>query len=418
MKVLQINTFYKYGSTGRIAYDLQCVQQDSGIEGFVAYGPKTAINESSNNEDYSLCLQSILRRKINILRTRLFGHHGFYNEAETRKLIRWMDEINPDIIHLHNIHNHYVNVKMLFDYVKQKNIPVVWTLHDCWPFTGHCSYFDFSGCDKWKSGCYDCPSLKDYPPTWFFDRTRRNYKDKKSVFTDVRNLMLVTPSEWLAKLTRESFLKDYPVEIINNGIDVNIFRPTESDIKKERCIEGKKIILATAGNCKRKGTEFLKKILDFLTDEEMLVWVGTDEASVGVNNKHLITISYTNSREEMAALYSMADCFINPTLEENFPTVNIEALACGTPVVTFNTGGSIEAVLDDEIVSNEDGILYTKVGAVVEKGNIDEMLVALRKVIKTGKHNYSNYCVNKARMKYDRESQYQKYIELYTSIIK
>lgn len=128
MKVLQINTFYKYGSTGRIAYDLQCVQQDSGIEGFVAYGPKTAINESSNNEDYSLCLQSILRRKINILRTRLFGHHGFYNEAETRKLIRWMDEINPDIIHLHNIHNHYVNVKMLFDYVKQKNIPVVWTL--------------------------------------------------------------------------------------------------------------------------------------------------------------------------------------------------------------------------------------------------------------------------------------------------
>ena len=417
MKVLQINTFYKYGSTGRIAYDLQCVQQDSEIEAFVAYGPDTSANNSNDVNTNILRLQTLRRRKLNILRTRLFDHHGFYNEVETRKLIKWLDEIRPDIIHLHNIHNHYVNVKMLFDYIKQHDIPTVWTLHDCWPFTGHCAYFDFANCDKWKNGCYDCPSLKDYPPTWCFDRTRRNYRDKKTVFTGVRNLTLVTPSEWLARLTRESFLKEYPVAVINNGVDVNIFGPTESDIKKERGIERKKIILATAGNSKRKGTEFLKKILDFLTDKEMLVWIGIDEASVGVNNKHLITISYTNSREEMAALYSMADCFINSTLEDNFPTVNIEALACGTPIVTFNTGGSIEAVLDDEIINKEGGIQYTSVGAVVEKGNIDDLLVAVRKVINFGKQYYLNNCVQKAKKKYDKVKQYQKYIDLYKSMI-
>ena len=415
MKVLQINSTFRYGgSTSRIAYDLLQVQQQAGIDAYVAYGRYTGAGTMEN----AICLQNKVQRKLNILRTRLFDHNGFYNEAESRKLIKWMDEIKPDIIHLHNIHNHYVNVKMLFEYIKQYDIPVVWTLHDCWPFTGHCSYFDYTGCDKWKFGCHDCPSLKEYPPTWFFDRTKQNYAEKRSVFTGVKKLVLTPPSEWLGSLVKESFLNEYPIEVINNGIDTDIFKPTDSDVKKKLNIEGKKIILAVAGNTRRKGIAYLKKILDLLTEEEVLVWVGIDKNAIGVNNSHLRVISYTNSREEMAALYSMADCFMNTTLEENFPTVNIEALACGTPIVTFNTGGSIEAVLDGEIINEEGGIRYTKVGAVVEKGNIDDMLVAVRRVLNLGKQNYLNNCVCKAKERYDKRKQYQKYIELYNSIIK
>lgn len=327
MKVLQINTTFRNGgSTGRIAYDLMQIQKQEGIEAYAAYGYETGAPHTDN----TICLQSTLQRKINILRTRLFDHHGFYNEAETRKLIRWMDEIHPDIIHLHNIHNHYVNVKMLFDYIKQHDIPVVWTLHDCWPFTGHCAYFDFANCDKWKNGCYDCPSLKNYPPTWCFDRTRRNYKDKKIVFTGVKNLTLVTPSEWLAKLTRESFLKDYPVEVINNGVDTNVFKPKVSDIKKKLGIEGKKVILSVVNMWGgRKGSEYLVKLASLLSDDEVIVVVGMQPSQMKyLVPEKMIGIQRTNSVQELAMFYSAADVFVIPTLEDNFPTTNIESLAC------------------------------------------------------------------------------------------
>ena len=422
MKVLQINTFYKYGSTGRIAYDLLCAQNDFGLEGFVAYGPKTAVNKSRNNDTHLLCLQSMLRRKVNILRTRLFDHHGFYNESETRKLIRWMDEIHPDIIHLHNLHNHYVNVKMLFDYIKLHDIPVVWTLHDCWSMTGHCSHFDFVKCDKWKTECTNCTLRKSYPPTWFFDKSTRNFKDKRTCFSGVNNLTIVSPSEWLASIVRQSFLKKYIVHVINNGVDTDVFAPSTSqknDIKQRLGIKGKKMILAVMPWQKNKGTDYITKLADCLNENEVLVVVGLKSNEIKkLPHKNCIGISRTNSIEELAAFYSAADVFINPTLEDTFPTTNIEALACGTPVVTFRTGGSIEAVLDDEIINKEGRIKYTSVGAVVEKGNIDDLLVAVRKVINFGKQYYLNNCVCKARKKYDKGKQYQKYIELYNSLMK
>lgn len=402
MKVLQINTVFRNGgSTGRIAYDLMQIQKQEGIEAYAAYGYETGAPHTDN----TICLQSTLQRKINILRTRLFDHHGFYNEAETRKLIRWMDEIHPDIIHLHNIHNHYVNVKMFFDYIKKHDIPVVWTLHDCWPFTGHCAYFDFADCDKWKLGCHDCPSLKDYPPTWFFDRTRRNYKDKKIVFTGVKNLTLVTPSEWLAKLARESFLKDYPVEVINNGVDTNVFKPTVSDIKKRLGIEGKKMILAVMNIwSKRKGTEYLLKLPSMLKEDEILVIVGLKPQQLDLLPKEkCLGITRTNSVGELACLYSAADVFINPTLEDNFPTTNIEALACGTPVVTFDTGGSIESVTPET-------------GIIVEKKDLEGLMSAIRLMINNGKAYYEDKCRDKAVKEYNKDFQYLKYTELYRRI--
>ncbi len=404
MKILQINTTFRNGgSTGRIAYDLMQIQKQEGIEAYAVYGHETGAPHTDN----TLCLQSTLRRKINILRTRLFDHHGFYNETETHKLIKWMDDIQPDIIHLHNIHNHYVNVKMLFNYIKQHDIPVVWTLHDCWSFTGHCAYFDYANCDKWKTGCYDCPSLKDYPPTWCFDRTKRNYADKKSVFTGVKNLTLVSPSEWLAHLTRESFLKDYPVEVINNGVDTNVFKPTESDIKTKMGIEGKKIILAVMNQwSRRKGTEYLLLLPSLLKDDEILVIVGLKTEQIKVLPKEkCLGITRTNNVQELAALYSAADVFINPTLEDNFPTTNIEALACGTPIVTFKTGGSIEAVDQNT-------------GFIVNQADLNGMLDAVRFIISRGKSQYQDYCRKKTLEKYNKEYQYLKYISLYKEISK
>ena len=416
MIVLQINQTYKHGgSTGRIAYDLLLTQKKEGIDGFVIYG----YSDGESSDAYSLCLQrNILRRRINILRTRLFDAHGFYNEYETDVLIRKVEELKPDIIHLHNIHNHYVHVGRLFDYIKKHNIPVVWTLHDCWPFTGHCAYFDYADCNKWKTMCHDCPSLKDYPPTWFFDRTSRNYKDKNESFCGVKNLTLVTPSKWLAELTRESFLSEYPVVTINNGVDINIFRPTNDNVKERLGISGKKMLLAMATTFdRRKGTQYLRQLPKMLSDDEVLVLVGlAKEQLEKFNMPRCIGIGRTNSVEELAAYYSAADVFINPTLEDNFPTTNIEALACGTPVVTFKTGGSVESVLDGESVVCENNIIYSSVGMVVPKGDMQAMLTAVRKITVKGKSAYSCACRRKAEEYYDKNNQYMKYVELYNEV--
>lgn len=418
MKILQINTFYNFGSTGRITYDLKLVHEANGIESFVAFGPNSNVNFQLLEDNSILKLQNLLQRKWSIFCNRLFDHHGFYNITETRKLLCWIDLIKPDVIHLHNIHNHYVNVEMLFKYIKQHDIPVVWTLHDCWSFTGHCAYFDYVGCEKWKSGCHNCPSLRDYPPTWFLDRTKKNFADKKVVFKGVKNLTIVSPSKWLGSLAKESFLKEYPVEVINNGVDTNIFKPSSCNVKKRYNLFGKKIILAVvAGDTKRKGSDILRKIPSMLNDEEVLVWVGINEKDSKISDPHFLSISHTNSRKEMAELYSAADCMINPTLEDNFPTVNIESLACGTPVVTFNTGGSIEAVLDYEKIIYDSNIQYSSVGAVVDKGNIVDLLTATRNIMSRGKDAYQQKCVLKANLYYEKSQQYLKYIETYKRIV-
>lgn len=403
MRVLQINTVYQNGgSTGRIVHDLLTLQMSHGIEGFAAYGYDTNNQRTKN----VLGLQGQIRRKVNILRTRIYDMHGFYNEYETRKLIKWMDKIHPDIIHLHNLHNHYIHVGMLFEYIKSHHIPVIWTLHDCWPMTGHCAHFDYIGCEKWKCGCRHCPSLKEYPPTWFIDRTRQNYARKKATFQNVESLMLVTPSKWLANLTRESFLSHYPVCVINNGIDTTIFHPQENDDLRIRMgLRDKSILLYVANVVnERKGINSLLEIREKLSDDERLVIVGTDSrAQRLLESGKCICIKRTDSIQELAAYYNMANVFINPTLEDNFPTTNLEALACGTPVVTYRTGGSVESV--DE-----------KSGRIVEKEDAEGMLEAARAIIRQGKERYRNYCAEKANRLYNKSVQFEKYIELYQKI--
>ena len=416
MKVLQINSTYKHGgSTGRIAFDLSQIMFQHNIDNYVAYG----INCLEGHSQNTLLLQSNLELKISQLQSRLFARHGFYNIAATKRLLTYIDSINPDIIHLHNLHGFYIHCGMLFEYIKNKDISVIWTLHDCWSFTGWCAYFDYSNCNKWKTFCYNCLCKKDYPQTWITARSHSNYALKKRTFNGVRNLILVTPSQWLADLTRESFLRDYPVKVINNGINTNIFRPRLSNVKEQLGISDKKMILAVAGGlAKRKGSDYLLKLPSMLNEDECLVILGINVEQQSLLPKlKCIGIPYTNDVDRLAEIYSAADVFINTTLEDNFPTTNLEALACGTPVITFDTGGSVEPILDDENVIEVGCVKKSSVGGVVPKGDIVSMSQLFRDFLHFKDKISINPCVVKVLNKYNSANQYEKYINLYKEIL-
>lgn len=407
MKVLQINTrYYNGGSTGRITFDLKKVMEANGIESYVAFG--FGYNPKDDEKGSVYRIESDRELFISKLWTKATGHHGFNNKGETRKLLAWIDKIKPDIIHMHNIHNHYVNVRMLLEYISTKNIPCVLTMHDCWTFTGHCAYFDYSGCDKWKTGCNHCPSLRDYPKTFApIDPSSWNYIMKKKLFAPL-NIIFVSPSNWLCDLQQQSFLKNKPCMVINNGIDLDVFKPVQSNVRKEYGIGDRKMILAVAGGLAlRKGREYLLELPNLLNDDEVLVLVGLEKGQESLLPKtdKVIGIHCTKTSDELVGLYSEADVFINPTLEDNFPTTNLEALACGTPIVTFNTGGSAE------VVTSETGI-------VVDKGDMDSLLSAIRTIHGAGKEHYITACRKKAENDYNKNKQYDKYVKLYKTIRK
>lgn len=402
MRILQINTrYYNGGSTGRITFDLKKVMEANGIESYVAFGFGYEPRDDEKETVYRIETDSELL--ISKLWTKATGHHGFNNKRETRRLLAWIDEIKPDIIHMHNIHNHYVNIRMLLRYIEDKNIPCVLTMHDCWTFTGHCAYFDYSGCKKWKTGCNYCPSLKDYPKTFApIDPSSWNYKMKKKLFASL-NITFVSPSNWLCNLQQQSFLKNKPCVVINNGVDLDVFKPVQSNVRKEYGIGDRKMILAVAGGLAlRKGREYLLELPKLLSDNEVLVLVGLEKGQESLLPKtdKVIGIHCTKTSDELVGLYSEADVFINPTLEDNFPTTNIEALACGTPIITFNTGGSGEVVT-------------THTGLVVGKGDMYGLISAIRTILSKGKGKYSDTCRKKAERDYNKDIQYGKYIELY-----
>lgn len=419
MKVLQINTVYKTGgSTGRIVYDLKNVMESEGIDGYVAFGYGYSPDADESEKLFRIDTKTELL--ISKIRTKLIGHHGFDNVQETKRLLRWIDNIRPDIIHLHNIHNHYVNIDLLLRYIADKRIPCVLTMHDCWTFTGHCAYFDYSGCDKWETGCHHCPSLKDYPKTFApIDPSAWNYEHKRNLFEPL-NITFVSPSQWLCELQNLSFLKDKPCVVINNGVDADVFKPCGDAVKYQLGIDGKKMILAMAsGFTKRKGIDSLLQLPSMLNDNEILVLVGVrPEQRKLLPKDKCIAVNRTNNVLELAEYYSAADVFINTTLEDNFPTTNIEALACGTPVITFNTGGSIESVLDGEVQTKDGQIIITNVGAIVPQKNISVLLDAVRKICKQGKKQYQVVCRNKALLHYEKVTQYEKYLLLYKNLMK
>lgn len=342
MKILQINSVCGIGSTGRIATDIHNALIKQGHKSWIAYGrkePKNCDSAIRIGRDFDVYSHALL--------TRIFDKHGFGSKKATLEFIQKVKTIEPDIIHLHNIHGYYINIEVLFAFLKEYGKPVVWTLHDCWSFTGHCAHFTFVGCDRWHKGCYDCPQKRIYPSSFFLDNSRDNYQRKKEAFRGVKNMTIVTPSNWLANLVKESFLKEHKVITIPNGIDTDLFKPVESDFKKRMEIEDKYVILGVANVWdKRKGLEYFVELADMLHQDEMIVLVGLNDKQIKQMPDNIIGITRTNNTQELIEIYSAADVFLNPTLEESFGMTNLEAQACGTYTITFDSGGSGETIID------------------------------------------------------------------------
>ncbi|QNO13419.1 glycosyltransferase [Alkalicella caledoniensis] len=401
MRVLQINSVCGVGSTGRIATDIHSILLDQGSESHVAYGRGLA-----NNCNQSIKIGSKIDNYFHVLSTRLFDIHGFSSTFATKKLIKEIVKLDPDIIHLHNIHGYYLNIDVLFQYLRVCKKPIIWTLHDCWSFTGHCAYFDFVDCDKWKTKCYNCPQKAEYPKSIIVDRSKKNFDNKKDIFTGVENLTLVTPSKWLSLLVKESYLKDYSVEVINNGIDLDTFKPTSNKFKDDPRVRDKFIILGVASIWeKRKGFDYFLQLSKRLSSEEVIVLVGLNENQMKDLPENVIGITRTNNINDLADLYSSSDIFFNPTLEDNFPTTNLESLACGTPVITFKTGGSVESI-DEET------------GFIIEKGGLDELLKKIEIIKESDQNSYVLKCRNRAVNLYNKNEKFIEYIQLYNKKLK
>lgn len=395
MKVLQINSVCGTGSTGRIVVDLYKVLESQGHECKIAYGRGDAPNDVN-----TIKIGNKFDNYWHVFKTRVFDKHGFGSLNATKKFIKKIKEYNPDVIHLHNIHGYYINIEILFNFLKEFDKPVVWTLHDCWAFTGHCSYFDYIGCDRWKERCHSCPQKSTYPSSKFFDNSKFNYEKKKELFTSIKNMTIVTPSIWLGDLVKKSFLKIYDVKVINNGIDLKVFKPNEGNFRKKYKLEDKFIVLGVASVwSNRKGLKYFKDLSKNLEDDHKVVLVGINEKQKRLLPSNIITINRTNSTKELAEIYTAADIFVNPTLEEVLGMTNLEALACGTPVITFDTGGSTECI-------------DNTCGFVVEKGDVNSICNIIENI---DKYTLTKYCVQKAK-NYNIIDKFNEYIKLYCEI--
>lgn len=375
MKVLFINVTCGVGSTGRICTDIADMLISEGHECKIAYGRKIV---PEKYKDIAYRIGSDFGVKVNGVKARLFDNEGFNARSATKKLIKWIKHYNPDVIHLHNLHGYYLNVKLLFNYLKTCGKKVVWTLHDCWSFTGHCTHFQVPHCDKWQTECGKCIRSKDYPKA-IFSHAKRNFKRKKQTFCGVPNLTIVTPSKWLAELVKQSFLKEYPVQVINNGIDLTVFKPTASDFKEKYGLQNKKVILGVANVWeKRKGFDDFLELAKLIGDDYRIVLVGVTDEQLKKLPPNVIGIKRTNSATELAQIYTAADVLFNPTYEDNYPTVNLEAQACGTPVITYPTGGSVESVPSENVVDGIYGFYDLLIGTMKFKlrNVLDKVVVA------------------------------------------
>lgn len=392
MKVLMINVCSGIKSTGRICTDLASALIKNGHEVKIAYGRGFVPTE----------YQSISKRitsTINVYKqavlSRIFDSEALMgNETNTKEFINWIKVYKPDIIHLHNIHGYYINCELLFSFLKDYKKPVIWTLHDCWSFTGHCAYFDYINCSKWLTGCKHCPQKKSYPSSYIFNRSYENYKRKKTLFTQLEKLTIVTPSKWLAKYVVQSFLQNYQICVIPNGINIDIFKPCINNVKEKLGITNKILILGVAASWgQRKGLNTFLELSKKLDDRYVIVLIGLTRNQIKSLPNGIIGIESTNDVHELAEYYSAADYFVNPTLEDNYPTTNLEAIACGTPVITFDTGGSVEsAAMYGFITKNKsaDAIYNIIENRMIPDKKIDRNLLSIDTFIKRYLELYTN----------------------------
>lgn len=423
-KLLQINPVIRRNtSTGKIMQEIGELAMKNGWESYIAY------SGGRDGKDPGLCKSRIIPvgTKFSValhgLETRLFDRHGLASRLATRKFLEQIDELHPDIIQIHNIHGYFLNYKMLFDYLAKTDIKVVWTVHDCWLYTGHCYHYSSIGCSKWRTGCGSCPQKGAFPASWFLDRSAKNYRDKKAAFTSLApgQLTIVTVSNWMKEEMKESFLGSLPFCVIHNGIDTETFKPaSEKDMLDTRTAFGidmdSHVLLGLASIwLKEKGLGDFMQLAKLLKSDEQIVLVGkmtaeqqelvaNTNASLGKDQRRIVTIPRTENVIQLAALYSMADVFLNPTWQDNYPTVNMECQSCGTPLITYRTGGSIESH-------------SAETGTVVEQGDVEGLRRAIDYYRNQDREQLRTICRTHALGNFSKEDRYKDYIDLYNGLI-
>lgn len=401
-KVIQINTVSNFGSTGKIMEAIGLLAKSEGWDTKIAVGGRYSLQ--SQLETYTI--STVNQSRISAMHSLLTDRHGFANRSETKAFLSWLKEETPDIVHLHNFHSYIINIELLFNYLAASKTPVVWTLHDCWPFTGHCSHFIDIDCYKWKGGCFDCPKTHSFPKSLFFDRSRQNYRDKKRLFTSVNNLSLVTVSHWLGNMVEQSFLGKYPVNVIPNGVDLKKFKPSVSHVKSKYNLDDKKVLLGVSTDwCKAKGLYDYVKLRKELPDDYAIVLIGMKPEQIKeIQPSGIVCIEKTQNVDELVAWYNAADIILNISYAETFGLPVAEGYACGKPAVVYDNTALSELIVPD-------------VGMKVSTGNISELVKAIEIVVCKEVNEFVEPCRKRAETLYDREKNYKQYIELYNNAI-
>lgn len=396
--LLQINTTANWGSTGKIAEQIGFHAMANGWRSIIAYGYYL---NPSKSELIKIGSKWSVRWHRQVSKYGMGD--GRASKCATKRLIKQIEAIKPDIIHLHNIHGLYLNYPILFDYLNSAGIPVVWTMHDCWPFTGRCAYFDAVQCTRWQSGCGECPALQLYPKTKR-DTSAENFELKRKLFTAKQQLVLVPVSNWLKELVGQSMLRECRCQVIHNGIDIESFKPTQAASLKGA--SNKHLILGVAAQWgARKGLEDFYKLRDRLdVDTYDIALIGLSDEQIASLPAGITGIRRTQNVGELAAYYTRASVFVNPTYSDNYPTTNLEAMACGTPVITYRTGGSPEALTPDT-------------GVVVEQGDIEALMEAITMVCDKGKEHYHDACRRRAEEHFDKHICFARYLDLYNELL-
>jgi len=385
------------GSTGRAAEALGNFIISKGWDSYIAHG-------RFKRESNSITIQ--IENKCGLvyhgLLTRIFDRHGFGSKMATQRLIKQIKQINPDVIHMHHLHGYYINIELLFNFLKGFGKPVIWTFHDCWAFTGHCTHFDFVNCNKWKLECYNCPQKTEYPASYIIDNSKENFAMKKHLFNSLPNLTIVSVSNWLNSKVEESFFKDQNKKVILNGIDIDLFKPSieNSEINMKYDFKNKYFILGVASPwSERKGLFDFIELSKIVKDDVVFILVGISEEQIKLLPVNIIGLTKTENQNELKDLYVSADLFMNLSVEETFGLTTAEALACGTPAIVYNSTAC------PEIINSETGI-------VVPKKNIVEINNAIEKIREKGKEHFSFACRKRAVEMFDKKRQLNQYYEL------
>lgn len=398
-KLLIINVALNWGSTGRIAEQVGSLAKDNGWNVMIAHGARYQNPTQFSHYQVSSSFEEKMHWGI----SQFWDGQGRGSWFATKRLLKEIDAFQPDVVHMHVIHGYYINYGLIMNYFKEKNIPVVWTLHDCWAFTGHCAYFTAANCEKWKTQCEQCPIPHDFPNT-YLDRSKANYNRKKKVYGDMQNLVLAPVSQWLGDLVKESFLGKHEIQVVYNGIDVDVFKPSVSNFKKKLGVEGKYLLLGVAqGFDERKGLKDFFKLSEMLPDDYQVVLLGAMEDEIAIAPTSVIALPKTESLQELVEAYSAADVLLSLSYEETFGLTPVEAMSCGTPAIVYNNTAQPEHITPET-------------GFVVENGDLDTLVTRIKTLCENGKANYSEACRERAVNVYNKDNCYNMYITIFDKL--